>query len=464
VDLSFANYVNSRTMKQLKELCRTLDLSQCGSRTELQKRVHTYATAVGYDRTGWTQFISAAMTAPEASQADSSFRCVCLEREVDTREAVVKCTKCGLMQHKLCVKGCLDLDPYECPQCQLEQMDPLCPLLDFLSKPLKVPLSEIDTFAVNIALGVSALGYLHAEEGSCVIQLRCLRLDSKGYSHAWPSEAVATLNDRRILDLQPRSAHSFRKRKDECLDLPIDLNRECHRLSLWKRRDDRDYVFAVVLARKRDVNALLLAYQSTPHFPSKAGKAFISALFSSTPDLHLQRLSLRCPLTHLLVDTPARGWRCKHIQCFDLGSYLLLMGQARVRKWQCPICREACCVLVLDKYMGRVLAQARRSGECDMAEFRETGEYQLIETIPDCSSASQVRKMQKKAEPVLLDLQESLSWAHFRAEIDPKVVFQCDVYQGIALQRKAKSPPSPLPMILGRKRADGSVRAPIALD
>ena len=463
MDLSFANYVNLRTMKQLKELCRTLDLSQCGSRTELQKRVHTYATAVGYDRTGWAQFISAAVSAPETTHEATTFRCICLELEADIREATVKCTKCGLLQHKLCVKGCIGLDPYECPQCQIEQMDPSFPLYEFLSKPLKVPLT--DTSAVNITLGAAALGYLRAEEGNCIIQLRSLKLDSKGYSHAWPSEAVATLNETRILDLQYSSTHSFRKRKDEFLELPLDLTRENHRISLWKRRDDNDYVYTVVLTRKRDINALLLECEKASSLCSKACKAYIASLFRSIPDLHLQRLSLRCPLTHLLIDIPVRGWRCKHIQCFDLRTYLLIMGETKVRRWQCPICREACCVLTVDRYMQRILAQARRNEECDMVEFRETGEYQLIENIPDHSSVSpRLRKAQKLQEPVLLDLKDSFNWVDFKEKVPEMLVFQCKAYQGIANFHKVIPNAS-----LSEKKPEikgfaGSLKAPIALD
>jgi len=36
------------------------------------------------------------------------------------------------------------------------------------------------------------------------------------------------------------------------------------------------------------------------------------------------KVSLKCPITFRRITLPARGHECKHIQCFDLESYLQL--------------------------------------------------------------------------------------------------------------------------------------------
>ena len=49
-------------------------------------------------------------------------------------------------------------------------------------------------------------------------------------------------------------------------------------------------------------------------------------------------ISLRCPITYKRINIPARGQECKHLQCFDLESYLRLNGD-RGGMWKCPICQ-----------------------------------------------------------------------------------------------------------------------------
>ena len=41
------------------------------------------------------------------------------------------------------------------------------------------------------------------------------------------------------------------------------------------------------------------------------------------------RVSLQCPLSHLRVSTPVRSHRCKHLECFDLQSYLQMARGVR---------------------------------------------------------------------------------------------------------------------------------------
>ena len=49
------------------------------------------------------------------------------------------------------------------------------------------------------------------------------------------------------------------------------------------------------------------------------------------------KVSLKCPITFRRIMLPARGHECKHIQCFDLESYLQLNTERG--SWRCPVCR-----------------------------------------------------------------------------------------------------------------------------
>ena len=50
------------------------------------------------------------------------------------------------------------------------------------------------------------------------------------------------------------------------------------------------------------------------------------------------KLSLRCPISLTRIKIPARGNECKHLQCFDLGSFLILNADKRI--WRCPLCPQ----------------------------------------------------------------------------------------------------------------------------
>ncbi|CAH8601370.1 unnamed protein product [Heterobilharzia americana] len=47
-------------------------------------------------------------------------------------------------------------------------------------------------------------------------------------------------------------------------------------------------------------------------------------------------ICLLCPLTRTRIDIPVRSFKCSHLQCFDLHSYLSI--NMRRPRWTCPIC------------------------------------------------------------------------------------------------------------------------------
>lgn len=49
------------------------------------------------------------------------------------------------------------------------------------------------------------------------------------------------------------------------------------------------------------------------------------------------KVSLKCPITFKRIVLPARGQECKHIQCFDLESYLQVNSERGT--WRCPVCK-----------------------------------------------------------------------------------------------------------------------------
>lgn len=73
------------------------------------------------------------------------------------------------------------------------------------------------------------------------------------------------------------------------------------------------------------------------------------------------KVSLKCPITFKKITLPARGHECKHIQCFDLESYLQLNCERG--SWRCPVCNKPAQLegLEVDQYMWGILNTANNS-------------------------------------------------------------------------------------------------------
>ncbi|PKU31105.1 zinc finger miz domain-containing protein 2 [Limosa lapponica baueri] len=85
------------------------------------------------------------------------------------------------------------------------------------------------------------------------------------------------------------------------------------------------------------------------------------------------KVSLKCPITFRRIQLPARGHDCRHIQCFDLESYLQLNCERGT--WRCPVCNKTALLegLEVDQYMLGILI------------YIQSSEHEEITIDPTCS-------------------------------------------------------------------------------
>lgn len=76
-----------------------------------------------------------------------------------------------------------------------------------------------------------------------------------------------------------------------------------------------------------------------------------------------QRFKLTCPITLMRMAIPARGRDCRHLQCFDLESFIQVTKGSKAfnNRWKCPECplilRSD--VLVIDPFVAEILKIVR---------------------------------------------------------------------------------------------------------
>ena len=67
------------------------------------------------------------------------------------------------------------------------------------------------------------------------------------------------------------------------------------------------------------------------------------------------KVSMKCPLSQGKMNVPVRGKLCKHLQCFDLGTYLQM--NKNHPKFNCPVCSKSAVYedLFVDSYFSKIL-------------------------------------------------------------------------------------------------------------
>ncbi|KAJ3443995.1 zinc finger miz domain-containing protein [Anaeramoeba flamelloides] len=100
------------------------------------------------------------------------------------------------------------------------------------------------------------------------------------------------------------------------------------------------------------------------------------------PQKKFQIVSMKCPLSRQPIKVPARSKKCSHLQCFDLGNFLL--HSENTQTWRCPICRQQAKLedLLIDGYLKNAFEKNRLYGEGKIQIFSD-GKYNVINTNPE---------------------------------------------------------------------------------
>nr|XP_029545011.1 zinc finger MIZ domain-containing protein 2-like isoform X6 [Oncorhynchus nerka] len=134
------------------------------------------------------------------------------------------------------------------------------------------------------------------------------------------------------------------------------------------------HLFVLQLVHRPSVRSVLQGLMKkrllpAEHCVTKIKRNFSSGTIPGTPGLNGEdgveqtaiKVSLKCPITFRRIQLPARGHDCRHIQCFDLESYLQLNCERGT--WRCPVCNKTALLegLEVDQYMLGILIYIQNS-------------------------------------------------------------------------------------------------------
>jgi uncharacterized membrane protein YgcG len=146
---------------------------------------------------------------------------------------------------------------------------------------------------------------------------------------------------------QPQAwdGHAYKDRNE---DKPLSIHRSYVRpgrnLLVLTSYDPQPHVAVLLLSEPRTWSELVEAVTREQTLPLARATAHMKATFGDDDDDDLvagpARLSLCCPLSHTRIKTPARAEGCRHLECFDLASYLECAHSTSHPRWTCPLCAK----------------------------------------------------------------------------------------------------------------------------
>lgn len=250
----------------------------------------------------------------------------------------------------------------------------------------------------------------------------------KADTHTWPKGTFCQLNGTVIPNIVQRrqQSHDETLWKGNChvLDLtPYFINSKENVLEILTTEYDKEHVFGfqIAICENRStqafLNELLPCLPSVPYALALAkAREYVLAqtvcLDDSSDDDEdysstvFQCFQLNCPISMKPIEVPVRGKNCKHMQCFDLNSFLGSNSFPSGRRWRCICCDALVSVydLVRCELFDKMIQErtATNAFEKDKVELRGDGTWKLLEVKKEFASNT-IRGSKKRGSSVGTD-------------------------------------------------------------
>uniref|UniRef100_A0A1A7YW67 SP-RING-type domain-containing protein n=1 Tax=Iconisemion striatum TaxID=60296 RepID=A0A1A7YW67_9TELE len=213
------------------------------------------------------------------------------------------------------------------------------------------------------------------------LQFKCYHHEDRQMNTNWPASVQVSVNATPL---------TIKRGDNKTSHKPLYLKHVCqpgrNTIQITVTACCCSHLFVLQLVHRPTVRSVLQGLMKkrllpAEHCVTKIKRNFSSGSIPGTPGLNGEdgveqtaiRVSLKCPITFRRIQLPARGHDCRHIQCFDLESYLQLNCERGT--WRCPVCNKTALLegLEVDQYMLGILVYVHNS------------DYEEITIDPVCS-------------------------------------------------------------------------------
>uniref|UniRef100_A0A8C6VK17 Zinc finger MIZ-type containing 2 n=1 Tax=Naja naja TaxID=35670 RepID=A0A8C6VK17_NAJNA len=213
------------------------------------------------------------------------------------------------------------------------------------------------------------------------LQFKCYHHEDRQMNTNWPASVQVSVNATPL---------TIERGDNKTSHKPLYLKQVCqpgrNTIQITVTACCCSHLFVLQLVHRPSVRSVLqglIKKRLLPaeHCITKIKRNFSSGTIPGTPGPNGEdgveqtaiKVSLKCPITFRRIQLPARGHDCRHIQCFDLESYLQLNCERGT--WRCPVCNKTALLegLEVDQYMLGILIYIQNS------------EFEEITIDPTCS-------------------------------------------------------------------------------
>lgn len=205
------------------------------------------------------------------------------------------------------------------------------------------------------------------------VEVRCLRLDGKGYANTWPTHVRVKINSEEVL-CQPDNIY-FKTQKG-----PLDITERLHAgdniMHFFRYEDPLYYCVAVFLVRCTSTQQLADQIVADSRKISFA-EGLENVMKSIASDEELKQdstpISVKCPISMKYIRVAVRGHECTHLQCYDLETFIIIFG----KNAQCPECGKMVTAFVVDDFVTQMSKLAEEKGTYTVYIHRD-GSYTFL--------------------------------------------------------------------------------------
>lgn len=276
---------------------------------------------------------------------DKHLKCIC--DDVWKQSPLITCSQCQAKQHTCCMGNLVYMSNYTCISCQMIKLNPADELIEFLIYPFLInETRKCKSFTFSKSLKNEINEFKTGTE----VQFRCVKVKAPGYQICWPKRGTLFLNQKSIVEFKER-----KHKKETSLDMSIMLTLGTNEVGFEKRGDLEDYCLAVVKIR-RNSSISLFSKLSQRLLDLETSSEIMKTYFKGDKDIKAcwLKISMKCQFTLQPIVTPARGEKCNHPSCFDLGNFI---EQQQIEKytWRCPICTGPAFEVYVDEFLLRII-------------------------------------------------------------------------------------------------------------
>ena len=325
--------------------------------------------------------------------------CICGNEPINSikwgqTQSNIKCEICNFYQHIDCISPSNNETPYICPFCQFTLFDPFIRIKYhfFIPQIIQHSLSTKNIFLkFNLDDNIFNM-FLHEEND--MLLLRCLKINEEGFCIEWPNKINIYINnhEKEIYSVD-KANDTFKRQINEEIPFKLNKNLKCKNPFNEKMRYAFDYL------KLNEENIINIKFNST----EKSSDKYIITLdyinmiddvneiikdikiikdinelkkLIKTNEILLEEILFIDPISKSdIIIIPSRGWKCNHLECFDLKVFLEM--QKKTRRFCCPICNKKVGQIYIDGLMKDIIEKYNENYE----GIQINGNYEIVKLI-----------------------------------------------------------------------------------